>query len=202
MCLPPTQQGNKRQSKPKHCFNLLLTKLIVLLFLLKMTQIGGNTIMEIEGNDENHYNESYDATDHQEALQRFNATMDQRTSAASRIIQSDSIMKMEMDASNDVNNDGDNMATSSVEQQQQPQFPKLTLQQQQSGGMTSMKYKVEYRRIRCPSHRYTPLREHWEQILTPLVEYLKLQVRLPTTNDMRVAYQRVRSHRHIRNIRK
>jgi RNA-binding protein PNO1 len=38
--------------------------------------------------------------------------------------------------------------------------------------------KVEYRRVRCPAHRYTPLREHWEQILTPLVEYLKLQVSL------------------------
>jgi RNA-binding protein PNO1 len=36
---------------------------------------------------------------------------------------------------------------------------------------------VEYRRVRCPPHRYTPLRENWQQILTPLVEYLKLQVR-------------------------
>jgi hypothetical protein len=52
----------------------------------------------------------------------------------------------------------------------QPVFPKLSAAQA-SGN------KVEYRRVRCPPHRYTPLREHWEQILTPLVEYLKLQVR-------------------------
>jgi len=41
---------------------------------------------------------------------------------------------------------------------------------------THISKKTEYRRIRCPAHRYTPLREHWEQILTPLVEYLQLQV--------------------------
>ena len=40
--------------------------------------------------------------------------------------------------------------------------------------------KSEYRRIRCPPHRYTPLREQWESILTPLVEFLKLQVRFNT----------------------
>ena len=53
---------------------------------------------------------------------------------------------------------------------QQPVFPKLSAAQ--ASGR-----KTEYRRVRCPPHRYTPLREHWEQILTPLVEYLKLQVR-------------------------
>jgi len=52
---------------------------------------------------------------------------------------------------------------------EQPVFPKLSAAQA-SGN------KIEYRRVRCPPHRYTPLREHWEQILTPLVEYLKLQV--------------------------
>ena len=51
----------------------------------------------------------------------------------------------------------------------QPVFPKLSAMDQ-SGG------RIEYRRVRCPPHRYTPLREYWEQILTPLVEYLKLQV--------------------------
>ena len=51
----------------------------------------------------------------------------------------------------------------------QPIFPKISAAQA-SGN------KIEYRRVRCPPHRYTPLREHWEQILTPLVEYLKLQV--------------------------
>jgi hypothetical protein len=53
---------------------------------------------------------------------------------------------------------------------QQPKFPKLS-------ALLANGNRSEYRRVRCPSHRYTPLREHWEQILTPLVEYLKLQVR-------------------------
>jgi hypothetical protein len=66
-------------------------------------------------------------------------------------------------AAADRNNDDGNDA------QQQPHFPVLTAVQAGNG--------VEYRRVRCPPHRYTPLREHWEQILTPLVEYLKLQVR-------------------------
>ena len=56
----------------------------------------------------------------------------------------------------------------------QPVFPRL------SAAQASGK-KIEYRRVRCPAHRYTPLREHWEQILTPLVEYLKLQVRFLNT---------------------
>jgi hypothetical protein len=53
---------------------------------------------------------------------------------------------------------------------EQPIFPKLSATQ--ASGK-----KIEYRRVRCPPHRYTPLRDNWEQILTPLVEYLKLQVR-------------------------
>jgi hypothetical protein len=53
-------------------------------------------------------------------------------------------------------------------QDQQPIFPKLSALKAGGG-------RIEYRRIRCPPHRYTPLRESWEQILTPLVEYLKLQ---------------------------
>ena len=57
------------------------------------------------------------------------------------------------------------------EADEQPHFPQVTAIQANAGR------RVEYRRVRCPPHRYTPLREYWEQILTPLVEYLKLQVR-------------------------
>lgn len=88
----------------------------------------------------------------------------------SRIIQSKSIQQEDAN-----NNDSDNedMETdpSNVEQ---PTFEKLSAQASRVGG------KSEYRRIRCPAHRYTPLRENWEQLLTPLVEYLKLQVRFNT----------------------
>jgi len=59
------------------------------------------------------------------------------------------------------------------EAEEQPIFPKLSAMEADGG-------RVEYRRVRCPPHRYTPLRENWEQMLTPLVEYLKLQVRFNT----------------------
>jgi hypothetical protein len=144
-----------------------------------MTKLNDSSIMDIEETDgELDINES---EDHQETIGRFHATMDQRnrSNITSRIIQSDSIMQMEMNDNNNNNDDDTN-----EHHPEQPQFPKLTLQQQQqqqqqqsSTTGSAAKYKIEYRRIRCPSHRYTPLREHWEQILTPLVEYLKLQVR-------------------------
>jgi RNA-binding protein PNO1 len=51
-----------------------------------------------------------------------------------------------------------------------PQFPALTAQQMSSG-------RIEVRQVRCPPHRYTPLKENWENIMKPIVEHMKLQVR-------------------------
>jgi RNA-binding protein PNO1 len=76
---------------------------------------------------------------------------------ASRILQSTSLQQQKQKETTDA----------------QPNFPQVSALQATGG-------KSEYRRVRCPPHRYTPLREHWEQILTPLVEYLKLQVRFNT----------------------
>jgi hypothetical protein len=42
--------------------------------------------------------------------------------------------------------------------------------------------QTETRSIRVPAHRYTPLREAWQAILTPLVSHLKLQARFNATN--------------------
>lgn len=81
----------------------------------------------------------------------------------SRIRQTASLAKEDAAMTDDDNSDDQT-------KRQQPVFPRL------SAAQASGK-KVEYRRIRCPPHRYTPLREYWAQILTPLVEYLKLQVR-------------------------
>ncbi|XP_026080576.1 RNA-binding protein PNO1-like [Carassius auratus] len=36
---------------------------------------------------------------------------------------------------------------------------------------------VEMRRVPVPAHRYTPLKENWMKIFTPIVEHLQLQVR-------------------------
>mmetsp|Transcript_5354 Transcript_5354/g.5476 ORF Transcript_5354/g.5476 Transcript_5354/m.5476 type:complete len:235 (+) Transcript_5354:3937-4641(+) len=40
----------------------------------------------------------------------------------------------------------------------------------------------EYRRIRCPPHRLTPLKNEWDNIMSPIVEYLKLQIRFNPKN--------------------
>lgn len=41
---------------------------------------------------------------------------------------------------------------------------------------------MEYRKIRCPPNRLTPLRNQWDNIITPIVEYLKLQIRFNPKN--------------------
>jgi len=42
--------------------------------------------------------------------------------------------------------------------------------------------KQQYRRLRVPSNRLTPLRQNWEAILAPLVSHMKLQVRYNPKN--------------------
>jgi RNA-binding protein PNO1 len=90
----------------------------------------------------------------------------------SRILQSTSLARAA--AQGDDNSD-DEMDDDQQNQQQvnQPTFSKLSAMAERGG-------KSEYRRIRCPKHRYTPLRQDWEQILMPLVQFLKLQVRFNT----------------------
>ena len=110
---------------------------------------GDSMIMEDENHDHNE-NERYE--DEPMGLSSTTTTIDPSV-VQSRIRQSASLQQEQK-----------------IQDPDQPVFPKLSAAQA-SGN------KIEYRRVRCPPHRYTPLREHWEQILTPLVEYLKLQVR-------------------------
>ncbi|XP_056423895.1 RNA-binding protein PNO1 [Hyla sarda] len=51
-----------------------------------------------------------------------------------------------------------------------PDFPPIS-------GELLMGDKDEMRKIPVPSHRYTPLKENWMKIFTPIVEHLQLQVR-------------------------
>lgn len=87
----------------------------------------------------------------------------------SRILQSSSLAKAAAEEASD-----DEMNDESVEQ---PTFPQLNAMADRGG-------KVEYRRVRCPKHRYTPLRNDWEQILMPLVQFLKLQVRIHSKGEI------------------
>ena len=104
-------------------------------------------------------------------MEIYNRMIDPST-LTSRIVQSKSIQRE--DAAVDDDNDGGAADAAAQQPQQQPTFAKLSARASRAGG------KADYRRVRCPAHRYTPLRECWEQLLTPLVEYLKLQVRFNT----------------------
>lgn len=53
-----------------------------------------------------------------------------------------------------------------------PQFPALTPKEQ---GI-----KKQMRRVAVPAHRLTPLKASWMQVISPLVEHMKLQVRMNT----------------------
>lgn len=50
-----------------------------------------------------------------------------------------------------------------------PQFPPISADKLREAG--------EMRKVPVPSHRYTPLKENWLKIYTPIVENLQLQVR-------------------------
>merc|ERR1712137_1117144 len=50
-----------------------------------------------------------------------------------------------------------------------PAFPPVKKEKLSNG--------TEVRKISVPSHRYTPLKENWMKIFTPVVEHLQLQIR-------------------------
>ncbi len=58
--------------------------------------------------------------------------------------------------------------------------------------------KIELRRVRVPAHRYTPLKENWEAVMTPIVEHLKLQIRMNTkTRTVELKVCSPHSHRYL-----
>lgn len=56
-----------------------------------------------------------------------------------------------------------------------PEFKSLSAQEQRKG--TGARAKSDYRRVRVPAHRYTPLRQQWEALMAPVVDHLKLLIR-------------------------
>ncbi|XP_075906990.1 RNA-binding protein PNO1 [Nelusetta ayraudi] len=65
--------------------------------------------------------------------------------------------------------DGTGMDTEEPVASKRPQFPPI------SGD--KLKGPDEMRKVAVPAHRYTPLKENWLKIFTPIVENLQLQVR-------------------------
>ncbi|XP_067900389.1 RNA-binding protein PNO1 isoform X2 [Heterodontus francisci] len=62
------------------------------------------------------------------------------------------------------------METESPRPSKRPEFPAVSGQHLVDG-------KDEVRKVAVPAHRYTPLKENWLKIFTPIVEHLQLQVR-------------------------
>jgi len=60
-----------------------------------------------------------------------------------------------------------------AEKMLKPDFPPLLPTAKLSG-------KAEIRRVAVPPHRQTPLRENWMNIYTPIVQNMKLQIRMNT----------------------
>ncbi|XP_074845543.1 RNA-binding protein PNO1 [Carettochelys insculpta] len=65
---------------------------------------------------------------------------------------------------------GSRMDTGQLRPSKRPSFPPISGDALRGG-------KDEMRKIPVPAHRYTPLKENWMKIFTPIVEHLQLQVR-------------------------
>ena len=85
----------------------------------------------------------------------------------------DDEMELEEDGAGMEEEGEDEVMTDGV---RRPLFAPLT------AGDDSLESKTQYRRIRCPPHRLTPLREKWDLLMNPIVEYLKLNIRFNTKN--------------------
>ncbi len=53
--------------------------------------------------------------------------------------------------------------------------------------------RPEFRKVPVPPHRFSPLKENWMKIFTPIVDHLKLQIRLNLKTksvELKVLYYR------------
>ncbi|PVU98178.1 hypothetical protein BB561_000071 [Smittium simulii] len=58
-----------------------------------------------------------------------------------------------------------------IEEAKRPDFKPLNIKESNGG-------KIQTRKVRIPSNRLTPLKNNWMKIYTPIVEHLKLQIRM------------------------
>eukprot|EP00919_Chromeraceae_sp_WS-2016_P033888 GHVR01080278.1.p1 GENE.GHVR01080278.1~~GHVR01080278.1.p1 ORF type:complete len:271 (+),score=61.01 GHVR01080278.1:31-843(+) len=61
-----------------------------------------------------------------------------------------------------------------------PTFPELSVKVQQEKNTNNIKGLLRMRRVAVPSHRLSPLRKNWLEVVQPLVDHLHLQVRMNT----------------------
>ncbi|KAH7294990.1 hypothetical protein KP509_27G027700 [Ceratopteris richardii] len=52
-----------------------------------------------------------------------------------------------------------------------PRFQPLTANEMNGG-------RVQFRKVSVPPHRYTPLKQHWMEIYTPVFEQMKIDIRM------------------------
>ena len=52
-----------------------------------------------------------------------------------------------------------------------PKFPALSAREINGN-------KVEFRKVFVPAHRYTPLKEHWLELYTPVTEQMNIDMRM------------------------
>jgi hypothetical protein len=143
------------QSEQKPMFHFLCAQLRGYSTVISLLQTHCKYTMDTEMSTE------IDQENHNITMTTVGTTIDPSV-IQSRILQSSSLAQAGAQDDSD-----DEMDDKEIDQ---PVFAKLDAMADKGG-------KVEYRRVRCPKHRYTPLREDWEQILMPLVHFLKLQVR-------------------------
>lgn len=74
------------------------------------------------------------------------------------------------DESDDMEDDSDATGPTGHAPVPVPQFPALSAQEMSGGD-------EQYRRIRVPPHRLTPLRQEWNTVMQPIVQHLMLQIR-------------------------
>lgn len=72
------------------------------------------------------------------------------------------------------NEDSSKMEVSEGTTINRPSFPPIKREKLDSGS--------EIRKISVPAHRYSPLKENWMKLFTPIVEHLHLQIRFNLKN--------------------
>nr|SVE73808.1 EOG090X0D0V [Daphnia atkinsoni] len=74
-----------------------------------------------------------------------------------------------------------------------PAFPPVKREKLDSG--------IEIRKIAVPAHRYSPLKENWMKLFTPIVEHLNLQIRFNLKNRQ-VEIRTCKDTQEIANVQK